>query len=276
MEVRQAKSLGFCFGVKRAIRLAQKKPGGITLGSLIHNPKEIGRLRNDYGVSVCESVEEIPHDSEVIIRTHGIPKEDLKHLRFKTKSITDATCPFVTKPQQICEQMSKEGYLVIIFGDAEHPEVKGVVSYSLTPALVVQGIDALSRHDIKDRVALVSQTTKKISGFLEIADFLVRRCVEVRVFNTICNATSDNQEAARELSCEVDIMIVVGGKNSSNTKQLLSICKEHCDDSYLIEDEHELEMQWFKNKKVCGVSAGASTPDWIINNVVNQIKAIDT
>lgn len=274
MEVRQAKSLGFCFGVKRAIRLAQEKPGGITLGSLIHNPKEIGRLRNDYGVSVCESVDEIPDNSEVIIRTHGIPKNDLKNLRFKTQNITDATCPYVTKPQQICEQMSKEGYQIIIFGDASHPEVKGVKSYSLTPALVVDGIAELQNHKLKDKVALVSQTTKKISSFLEIADYLVRQCAEVRVFNTICNATFDNQEAARELSCEVDIMIVVGGKNSSNTKQLLSICKEHCQDSYLIEDESELEMSWFDNKHVCGVSAGASTPDWIIHNVVDKIKAI--
>ncbi len=274
MEVRKAKSLGFCFGVKRAIRLAQSKPGGITLGSLIHNPNEIARLKNDYNVDVCEEVSEVPQDSEVIIRTHGIPKDDLKKLYFKTQNITDATCPFVTKPQQICEEMSKKGYQIIIFGDAQHPEVKGVLSYSLTPALVINDIKTLQNQIIKERVALVSQTTKKVAEFLKIADFLICQCTEVRVFNTICNATFDNQEAARELSCEVDIMIVVGGKNSSNTKQLFSICKEHCKDSYLIEDETEITKNWFFGKKICGVSAGASTPDWIIDNVIKKIESI--
>ncbi|RAX58858.1 4-hydroxy-3-methylbut-2-enyl diphosphate reductase [Helicobacter monodelphidis] len=274
MIVKKAKNLGFCFGVKRAIRLAESKPGGITLGSLIHNPKEINRLKSDYGVSVCESVAEIPNHSEVIIRTHGIPKKDLEKLRLKSNQITDATCPFVTKPQQICEQMSKEGYQVIIFGDESHPEVKGVMSYSMTPVLVVGNLEELKKKSLSEKIALVSQTTKKISEFLNIADYLVRECTEVRIFNTICNATFDNQEAARELSCEVEVMIIVGGKNSSNTKQLLSICQEHCDDSYLIEDENELQEEWFLHKKICGVTAGASTPDWIIQNVVAKIEAI--
>lgn len=272
MKVKLADKHGFCFGVKRAIKLAESHQGGITLGPLIHNKKEIERLKNDFGVTVEESVENLPQGSEVIIRTHGIPKDDLAKLTQSAEKIIDATCPFVTKPQKICEIMSQEGYQIIIFGDVNHPEVQGVMSYSSSEPIVVMSPKELFGAKLKEKVALVSQTTKKIEDFLGVASFLVQRCAEVRIFNTICNATFDNQEAARRLSQEVDIMIIVGGKNSSNTKQLLSICLEHCQDSYLIEDESELDPQWFTNKKTCGVTAGASTPEWIIERVVRTIE----
>ncbi|EES89336.1 4-hydroxy-3-methylbut-2-enyl diphosphate reductase [Helicobacter canadensis] len=272
MQVKLAKSYGFCFGVRRAIKLAENKPNGITLGPLIHNAKEINRLKDKFNVVVNENIQEIPKDAEVIIRTHGITKEDLQKLKEKTKNITDATCPFVTKPQEICEKMSNEGYGIIIFGDEKHPEVKGVMSYCKTIPLVVESLEALKKAKIPDKVALISQTTKNIELFLEIADFLIRHCSECRVFNTICNATFDNQESARNLAKEVDIMVIVGGKNSSNTKQLYNISKEYCEDCYLIEDFQELHREWFKGKKLCGVSAGASTPNWIINEVVETIQ----
>ena len=272
MQVKLAKSYGFCFGVRRAIKLAESKPNGITLGPLIHNAKEINRLKDKFNVVVNENIQEIPKDAEVIIRTHGITKEDLQKLREKTKNITDATCPFVTKPQEICEKMSNEGYGIIIFGDEKHPEVKGVMSYCKTTPLVVESLEALKQAKVPDKVVLISQTTKNIEIFLEIADFLIRQCSECRVFNTICNATFDNQESARNLAKEVDIMVIVGGKNSSNTKQLYNICKEYCEDCYLIEDFRELNQEWFNGKKLCGVSAGASTPNWIINEVVKTIQ----
>ena len=272
MQVKLAKNYGFCFGVRRAIKLAESKPNGITLGPLIHNAKEINRLKEKFNVVVNENIQEIPANAEVIIRTHGITKEDLQRLKQKTKNITDATCPFVTKPQEICEKMSNEGYAIIIFGDEMHPEVKGVMSYCKTTPLVVENLEALKNVKIPDKVVLISQTTKNIELFLEIADFLIRQCSECRVFNTICNATFDNQESARNLAKEVDIMIIVGGKNSSNTKQLYNISKEYCQDCYLVEDYQELQKEWFGGKKLCGVSAGASTPNWIIDKIVQTIQ----
>ncbi|MCH5323505.1 MAG: 4-hydroxy-3-methylbut-2-enyl diphosphate reductase [Helicobacter sp.] len=272
MEVRLAKNYGFCFGVRRAIKLAESKPNGITLGPLIHNAKEINRLKEDFNVVVNEDIQAIAPNSEVIIRTHGIPKEDLESLKKITPNITNATCPFVTKPQEICEKMSGEGYQIIIFGDANHPEVKGVMSYCSTNPLVIESLSALENETLLDKVALISQTTKNIELFLEIANFLIRKCTECRIFNTICNATSDNQESARNLAKEVDIMVIVGGKNSSNTKQLYNISREYCLDCYLIEDYSELNQKWFVGKSLCGVTAGASTPNWIIEEVVKEIQ----
>ncbi|WP_299547655.1 4-hydroxy-3-methylbut-2-enyl diphosphate reductase [uncultured Helicobacter sp.] len=272
MEVKLAKNYGFCFGVKRAIELAEKKPNGITLGPLIHNAKEINRLKEKFNVVVNEDIQAIAQDAEVIIRTHGIPKQDLQKLKEKTSKITDATCPYVTKPQKICENMSAKGYQIVIFGDMKHPEVKGVMSYCSNEPLVVEDLEALKKAKLRDKVALVSQTTKNINVFLEIANYLISHCSECRVFNTICNATFDNQDSARNLAKEVDIMVIVGGKNSSNTKQLYNISKEYCKDCYLIEDFLELDSKWFLDKKLCGVTAGASTPNWIIDKVVNTIK----
>lgn len=274
MEVRLAKSFGFCFGVKRAIKIAERNQGGVTLGALIHNQKEIDRLNKAFGVRLVQNLDEIDEQDHVIVRTHGIPKNDLKHLREKEVNVTDATCPYVTKPQKIVEEMSKKGYQVIIFGDIDHPEVKSVMSYSQTPVCVVKSLEEIETLKIFKKVALVSQTTKQTHKFLEIANFLMKNAYETRVFNTICNATFQNQDAARELAKEVDIMIVVGGLTSSNTKQLLSIALAECKDSYLIEDECDLKQEWFIDKKVCGLTAGASTPDWIIQNVKKAIEAI--
>ncbi|GAA9935727.1 4-hydroxy-3-methylbut-2-enyl diphosphate reductase [Helicobacter pylori] len=274
MEIKMAKDYGFCFGVKRAIQIAEKNQNSLIFGSLIHNAKEINRLEKNFNVKIEEDPKKIPKNKSVIIRTHGIPKQDLEYLKNKGVKITDATCPYVIKPQQIVESMSKEGYQIVLFGDINHPEVKGVISYATNQALVINSLEELQEKKLQRKVALVSQTTKQTHKLLQIASYLVERCTEVRIFNTICNATSYNQKAALDLSKEVDIMIVVGGKTSSNTKQLLSIAKQYCEDSYLVEDENELELAWFKDKKLCGITAGASTPDWIIENVKQKISTI--
>lgn len=275
MEVVLAKSYGFCFGVKRAIKIAEENINSVTLGPLIHNKKEIERLKRDYGVRVVENIDEAKKSDSIIIRTHGIPKNDLKDLKEANKRIIDATCPFVTKPQKICEQMSKEGYDIVIFGDENHPEVKGVKSYAVGNVVVTLDIKKLESTKFSDKIALISQTTRKLNDFLEIANYLITRYSEVRVFNTICNATFDNQEATKELAKSVDIVIVIGSKDSSNTKQLLNISKECNKDSYLVEDESDLLVDWFMGKKVCGVTAGASTPDWIINSVIEKIRGYE-
>jgi 4-hydroxy-3-methylbut-2-enyl diphosphate reductase len=276
MKVKLASNYGFCFGVKRAIKIAEDYKNSSTMGPLIHNQDEINRLKNDFNVGLYSSLSDVKDNDTVIIRTHGIPKNDLKNLRAQNAKIINATCPFVTTPQQIVKKMSAEGYSILIFGDADHPEVKGVQSYAEFQDdvhIVLEPSDLENIIFKNNKIATVAQTTKKKEKYLEIVNYLILKNKEVRVFNTICDATFENQDAARELSKEVDIMIVIGGKNSSNTKQLHSICLENCPDSYLIENENELNTSWFINKKLCGVTAGASTPDWIIQQVIDKIES---
>ena len=275
MKIKLANSYGFCFGVKRAIDIAEQSSGAVTYGELIHNPLEINRLKTNHNVGLAKNLNEINSDT-VIIRTHGITKEDKEFLQKQNKTLIDATCPFVTKPQEIVKEMSEKGYDVVIFGDIKHPEVKGIKSYSTNQkrTFVVLSLDELKQIKLHERIVVVSQTTRKISEFLNLVNYLIQNHKEVRVFNTICNATFENQEAVRELSKKADVMIIIGGKNSSNTKQLYLISKQFCEDSYLIENEDELQNEWFKNKNLCGVSAGASTPEWLIQNIINKIKQI--
>jgi len=274
LEIEIAKSYGFCFGVKRAIKIAEENPGSSTLGPLIHNNMEIERLEKDFNVSLATTLEDVKEGQATVIRTHGIPKDDLQRLKQKGGEVIDATCPFVTKPQQIVEQMSKEGYDIVIFGDVNHPEIKGVMSYATGPVHAVLGVEDVMKLHLKERVALVAQTTRKIEIYNKIINYLVPRHKEVRVFNTICNATFENQDAARELAQRADVMIVIGGKQSSNTKQLYSICQSFCEDSYHVESEVELQKEWFEGKKLCGITAGASTPEWIIERIIGKIREI--
>lgn len=272
MKIELAESYGFCFGVKRAIKIAEEHQNSATYGPLIHNSLEINRLQEDYKVGLVEDFKTFKPGDTAIVRTHGIPKNELEELTKTGVEVVDATCPYVTKPQQICEQMSKEGYSIVIFGDEKHPEIRGVKSYAVNKAHVVTCTEDLEDVKLGERVALVAQTTRKVEEYLEIASYLIPRHKEVRVFNTICNATFENQEAARKLAKRADVMIVIGGKNSSNTKQLFSIAKSACSDSYHIENEEEIDCAWFEGKKLCGITAGASTPDWVIQNVVDRIE----
>jgi len=272
MKIQLAESYGFCFGVKRAIKIAEENKNAATYGPLIHNSKEIARLENDFQVGLTDDYKTFQTGDKAIVRTHGIPKNELRELKDKSVDVVDATCPYVTKPQQICQEMSEEGYDIIIFGDEAHPEIKGVKSYATYGARVVTTPAELENLKLKDKVALVAQTTRRVEEYMEIANYLIPRHKEVRVFNTICNATFENQEAAKKIAKQADIMIVIGGKNSSNTKQLFSIASDNCKDSYHIEDESELDYSWFDGKEFCGISAGASTPDWLIQNVIDAIE----
>ncbi len=272
MKIELAESYGFCFGVKRAIKIAEENQNAATYGPLIHNPKEIARLDSDYKVGLVEDFKTFQAGDKAIVRTHGIVKDELQALKESGVDVVDATCPFVTKPQEIAQEMSEAGYSVVIFGDVAHPEIKGVRSYATKGAVVVTSPEELEDVKLHDHVALIAQTTRKVEDYMEIANYLIPRHKEVRVFNTICNATFENQDAARKLSKRADVMIVIGGKNSSNTKQLFNIAHENCPDSYHVEDENEIDMAWFDGKELCGISAGASTPDWIIQNVVDAIE----
>ena len=274
MKIQLASSYGFCFGVERAIEIAEAHQGSVTYGPLIHNKDEINRLKVGFNIGLAEKLEDIHTDDAVVIRTHGIPKDELAALKKQEHKVIDATCPYVTTPQNIVEKMSTEGYSIVIFGDKEHPEIKGVVSYAVDPddAFIILEPEALEVLPLKGKVAVVSQTTKKPEDFAKIVNALMVTRKEIRVFNTICNATFENQDAASVLAKKADVMIVIGGKHSSNTKQLHSICKRDCDDSYLIENEVELEGDWFEGKELCGIYAGASTPDWVVQNVINKIQ----
>ena len=274
MKIKLASNYGFCFGVKRAIEIAEEHRGSVTYGPLIHNKDEIDRLKTGFNIGLAERIEDIETNDSVVIRTHGIPKNELAMLQSQEHNIIDATCPYVTTPQNIVQKMSLEGYSIVIFGDKDHPEIKGVVSYAEDPedAFIVLEPEELEEIPLKGKVTVVSQTTKKPEDFSKIVTALLQTRKEVRVFNTICNATFENQDAAAELAKEADVMIVIGGKHSSNTKQLHSICERDCKDSYLIENEKELEADWFEGKELCGISAGASTPDWIVQDVITKIQ----
>lgn len=274
MKIQLASSYGFCFGVKRAIEIAEEHKGSVTYGPLIHNKDEINRLKVGFNIGLAENLDDIHTDDAVVIRTHGIPKDELAALKKQDHKVIDATCPYVTTPQNIVEKMSLDGYSIVIFGDKDHPEIKGVVSYAEDPkdAFIVLEPEELEELPLKGKVAVVSQTTKKPEDFAKIVTALMLTRKEIRVFNTICNATFENQDAASELAKDAGVMIVIGGKHSSNTKQLHSICKRDCDDSYLVENETELESGWFEGKELCGISAGASTPDWVVQNVISKIQ----
>ena len=274
MKVVLAENYGFCFGVKRAIKIAEEHPDSSTLGPLIHNKLEINRLKLDFNVGLYDTLSDVKKNDTVIIRTHGIPKDELARVKQIASKVINATCPFVTTPQQIVKKMSEENYSIVIFGDSSHPEVMGVKSYGDDVHIVLEK-DEIDKCDFKfEKIAVVAQTTRNKEKYLEIVNHLILGHKEVRVFNTICDATFENQAAAEKLSNNCDVVIIIGGKNSSNTKQLLEICKKNCASSYLIEDENELNESWFNGKNVCGVTAGASTPEWIINRVVEKLKSI--
>lgn len=272
MKIELAENYGFCFGVKRAIKIAEENQNAATYGPLIHNSKEIARLEKDFKVRLTDNHKIFQAGDKAIVRTHGIQKQELQELQERGVDVVDATCPYVTKPQEIAQEMSELGYSVVIFGDEEHPEIKGVRSYATNGALVVMSPEDLFGIKLHEKIALIAQTTRKVEDYMAVANYLIPKHKEVRVFNTICNATFENQDAVRELSKRADIMLIIGGKNSSNTKQLFKISQENCADSYHIEDENELDFSWFYNKNLCGISAGASTPDWIIQNVIENIK----
>jgi len=274
MKIELAESYGFCFGVKRAIKIAEENRNSATYGPLIHNANEIDRLKNDFNVALSENLDSFRAGDTAVIRTHGIPKQELSTLNERNVNVIDATCPYVTKPQQICEEMSAQGYDIVIFGDESHPEIKGVKSYAIGNVFVVNSPSEIDELHLREKVATVAQTTRKIEEYQQIVGKLMATHKEVRVFNTICNATFDNQDAVRDLAQNADVMIVIGGKNSSNTKQLHSIAKEYCQDSYHIESQNDLQSEWFSEKKFCGISAGASTPDWIIDDVISKIKSL--
>ncbi len=275
MEIIVAKTAGFCFGVKRAIDiafgLAEKKQKGIfTLGPIIHNPQVIEKLR-EKDISPIEdlSVEGI---ETIIIRTHGVPVQVMQEISNAGYEIIDATCPFVKNAQHYAKLLKEEGYQVIILGDRMHPEVQGIMSYAGEDVIVVNGNEPLPK--IKRNVGIVVQTTQPIDALKKLVGDVLDKANEVKVYNTICNSTALRLKETEEMAREADVMLVVGGKNSANTTQLANLCRSLSVVTYHIETAEEIRPEWFKGTEKIGITAGASTPDWIIKEVEKKIRTI--
>ena len=271
MSVRIAENSGFCFGVKRAIKIALEAAQGnheiVTLGPIIHNPQMVEKLASE-GIERVNKVSEI-RGKPTIIRSHGVKKEVLEELITNKIEIINATCPYVSKTQEYAKELSEQGYLVVIMGDKNHPEVRALSSYIEGECLIVANAEDIPEEKYQ-KVGIISQTTRKITDLQKLVNTFIPKCHEMRVMNTICNATSIRQESTLELAKESDLMIVVGGRNSSNTKMLAKISEDFVE-TFHIETACEIDKEWFKDKKNIGLTAGASTPDWVIVEVYNKI-----
>jgi 4-hydroxy-3-methylbut-2-enyl diphosphate reductase len=277
MEIVLAKSAGFCFGVKRATQMAfeaaEEHEHICSLGPVIHSPQVVSRLA-EQGVRVVERVEEIPPGS-VIVRSHGVTAEEMNRIQHNDLDVVDATCPFVKKAQEYAARLAEEGYTVVIVGELEHPEVQGIVSYAgeATVHVVADAEQANSLPRMR-RVGIVAQTTQLYENLKEIMEVCLARSQELRVFNTICDATSVRQNEARDIARQVELMFVIGGHASANTSRLASICREIQPRTWHIETTAEIEPCWFDGVEKVGVTAGASTPRWLIDEVVAHIAEV--
>lgn len=280
MKVVVAKHAGVCYGVQRALDLAQDAVEkntankAFSLGPLIHNPQAVEQL-HESGVAVAESLDDTEQGDTLVIRSHGVAPEVIAEAKERKLTVVDATCPHVSKAQEAARLLSEEGYLVIIVGEADHPEVAGIKAYAGENALVVSSADELPERIRGRRVGVVVQTTQVVESLNEVVSALVPRTNELRVYNTICNATAQRQQAARELASTVDVVIVVGGHNSGNTTRLAEICHEQNPRTHHVETADELKPQWFTDAHTVGVTAGASTPDEQMRGVIQIIKEMD-
>jgi len=276
MEIITAKTAGFCFGVKRAIDIAfqiakEKRKGIYTLGPIIHNPQVVDKLR-EKGIIPIENIKAKKDIRALIIRTHGIPLKLSKEISLKGYEIIDATCPFVKKAQYYAKLLSEEGYQVIILGEKNHPEVKSLMSYVIDNAIVIDGKTSLPK--LRSRVGIVVQTTQPIDVLKKVLSEAIVHAKEIKVYNTICNSTALRLKETENMANKVDVMFVVGGKNSANTTQLTKLCKSLSVPTHHIETSSEIRKDWIEKAKKVGITAGASTPKWIIKEVEKRIRYI--
>ena len=281
MKVTLAKSAGFCFGVKRAVETVYQEIGQTqapiyTFGPIIHNEEVVTDLENK-GVVVVQSVDELKDmpKGTVIIRAHGVEQSVYHEIRDLGFEVIDATCPFVLKIHRLVEKYSKENYHVVIIGNETHPEVIGIKSWSSTEATTVLS----SKQEAEDfltldgrKVCIVSQTTFNYNKFQELVEIISKKGYDIIVLNTICNATEERQTEAAQIAKEVDAMIVIGGKTSSNTQKLFEICKSECENTYYIQTIKDLDLSQLKSVDNVGITAGASTPNNIIEEVQKNVR----
>ena len=279
MEILLAKDMGFCWGVRRAIDIMEKaadeKGEIISLGPIVHNPQVVRELE-ERGVRTAGDLSD--GDSlPVAITAHGVGPEVLEGARSRGNEVIDTTCPIVTRSQRWAKKMAEAGFTVVIFGDPNHREVRGVLAWAGASAIAIQDGDPLPAK-LPSRLAVISQTTQSPERFAEFLSRLMQEHVakisELRVINTLCDVTSSQQAAARELAQEVDLVLVVGGRSSANTRHLLDVCKEEGSVAYHVEGPDDLRAEWLKGCERVGVTAGASTPDSAVEAVVRRVQRL--
>lgn len=278
MEILLAESLGFCMGVKRAVDMAynarQNSPElpVVTLGPLIHNAQEIDRLRRD-GIEVSD-YDSLPEAGTVIIRAHGVTPDAYRTLKARGLKIMDGTCPYVHYSQRKAAELRQQGYTVVIVGDRDHPEIRGILGCINDEGIAIKSADEARRLPHTSRIGVIAQTTISPAKYRAVVEALRERADEVRVCETICDATEENQKAIRQLSGEVEMLYVIGGRHSANSNKLVDAAREKCPSARLIETAAEIEPAELAGITRVGVGAGASTPDWMIRQVVERLRQI--
>ena len=275
MEIRRAKTQGFCFGVAITVKKAEEAVASgatvTTLGHVVHNPQMVAQLE-EQGLRNANSVDEV-ESGTLFVRAHGLPVTVYEKAQEKGLQVLDATCPMVTKIHVQAEKLRADGYKIIVIGDPNHAEVKGTLSH-VPGAWCIQtpeDVDALPRAS---RVGVVVQSTWSGTGFTEIVRRLSAKYYEVRAVNTICTDTHNRQSEATNLSKGVEVMVVVGGKHSANTRHLAELATQNGAKTYHIEGPEELEAPWFNGVKIAGLMSGASTPGWLVDRVAERMEAL--
>ena len=278
--VQVAKTAGFCFGVERAVRYAEEmvsRDAGpfYSFGPVVHNESVIEELRGK-GLQVIRSEEELDHlpPGKVLIRAHGISKALEEKLKDSHFEVIDATCPFVKKIHRTVLEASEKGDRILIVGDPDHPEVQGILGWCNGPSFVLKDEEMISEIPFSpsEPVTIVVQTTYQMKKFKKILEILLRLGYSMTIANTICSATRERQEEAEKLASHSDVMLVIGSPTSSNSRKLYEICKKQCDHTYFIQNKNDVESEWFCNVKCVGITAGASTPRKIIEEVQNDVR----
>ena len=279
MQILVAKHSGFCEGVERAYRIAleQTRSGRLVfmLGNLVHNTQVIDKFKG-LGVRTVKTLSEIQSETNgiLLISAHGVPPQIYKEAEGKGLKIVDTTCSWVKKAQRITKQLTEEGRLVIIVGDKGHPEVRGLVGWGGGKAVVVEKVEDVEKLSLSpdDKVGILAQTTQAKEHFRNMVARLRKKAKEIKEFDTICGATAKRQEAAVGLAQKVDLMLVIGDKMSANTKRLTELCAQTGTDTHQIQTAAELDSGWIKEKSKIGITAGASTPNWVIKEVVDRLS----
>ncbi|GAC1643641.1 MAG: 4-hydroxy-3-methylbut-2-enyl diphosphate reductase [Chloroflexota bacterium] len=282
MEIVRAHAMGFCFGVRDAIEVVQELGAEgtpvYTLGAIVHNPQIAEELEKNH-VHVISDLEEAPSGSIVAITAHGAPPSLRAAAEARGLKVIDTTCPLVTRIQKTASDLISQRYSVLIYGDAQHKEVRGIVGWTGGKARVITSMADLIGWEPTRRVALISQSTSNVEKFIALARDLVgdmvARGVEVRVVNTICKPTKDRQRAVRELAHDVDVVIAIGGWASANTRKLVLAAQEEGTPAYQVERLEDLKPEWFVEKRRVGITAGASTPDVVIDQVEERIRSFE-
>lgn len=272
MIVRIAENAGFCFGVKRAYNIADTasvEATHYTLGEIVHN-KQVRGVLEGKGIIKIDNLDDAKGKGNIIIRAHGVPKSVIKDAIKKGLGVLDATCPYVKRVQDRAIELEAEGYFVVILGESDHPEVKGITG-NIKNFITITSIAEAEKIDA-EKIGLIAQTTQKRELFFEIENILKDKCKEFKSFDTICAATAERQGETRKLAKEVDVMLIVGDRGSGNTMRLFEISREENEKSFWVETADDLEKSWFGGVNSVGISAGASTPDFTIEEVSKKVS----